>query len=274
MPTQFANGAELYYEEYGSGPDVVISAQNRITSGPESYLELLAAAGAHVYSIQLRGFGRSSPVTALPEGGCYPMWAEDVYQFAHKLEVEQFIYTGVSHGAGVGWNLVLMHPRELRAFVAIVGGPHDRSKPRVRGMGLAPAPMFVVPTSDPVRLRRRAAWLQASAAQASPTGSPVGEINPGKVFPELETNAQVAERLGTVTVPTLLLNGAQDDIIPADMSLLVARSVPGAKLVLYQDHSHTLAREAPERVVDEVALFLREIGSPMRGEDGRHAQSH
>jgi pimeloyl-ACP methyl ester carboxylesterase len=271
MPKQKANGAELYYEEYGGGPDVVISAQNRITSGSESYLELLAAAGTHVYSIQLRGFGRSSPVTTVPEGGWYPMWAEDVYEFAHKVGVEHFIYTGVSHGAGVGWNLALTHPLGLRAFVAIVGGPHDRSKPRVRGMGLASAPMFVVPTDDPVRLRRRAAWLQASGEQESSTGHI--QINPGKVFPELESNEQVAKRLGTITVPTLLLNGAQDDIIPAEMSLLVARSVPGAKLVLYQDHSHTLAREAPERLVDEVALFLKEIGSPIQG-DGRHAHSH
>jgi hypothetical protein len=38
MPTLSANGAELYYEEYGAGEDVVLSAQNRITSGPESYL--------------------------------------------------------------------------------------------------------------------------------------------------------------------------------------------------------------------------------------------
>ena len=131
--------------------------------------------------------------------------------------------------------------------------------------------MFVVPTSDPVRLRRRAAWLQASGEHENPTGDV--QINPGQVFPELETNEQVAERLGTISVPTLLLNGAQDDIIPADMSLLVARAVPGAKLVLYQDHSHTLAREAPERVVDEVALFLKEIGSPIQG-DGRNAHSH
>lgn len=264
MPTQSANGAELYYEEYGGGPHVVISAQNRITSGPESYLELLAAAGTHVYSIQLRGFGRSSAVTTAPEGGWYPTWAEDVYQFAQNLGAERFIYTGVSHGAGVGWNLALMHPHALRAFVAIVGGPHDRSKPRVRGMGLAPVPMFVVPTSDPVRLRRRAAWLQASGEQGSPAGHV--QIDPGRVFPELETNEQVAERLGTIAVPTLLLNGAQDDIIPADMALLVARSVPAAKLVLYQDHSHTLAREAPERVVKEVRLFMEEIDSPIQGD--------
>jgi pimeloyl-ACP methyl ester carboxylesterase len=45
------------------------------------------------------------------------------------------------------------------------------------------------------------------------------------------------------------------------MALLVARAVRGAKMVLFQDHSHTLAREAPERLVDEVLLFLREIES-------------
>jgi pimeloyl-ACP methyl ester carboxylesterase len=250
-----ANGAQLYYEEYGDGPRVVLSAQNRITSGPESYLELLAAAGLHVYSIQLRGFGRSSPASAEPQGGWYPTWAEDVYQFARGLGVARFIYTGVSHGAGVGWNLVLMHPDAVRAFVGIVGGPHDRSKPRVRGMGMANVPMFVVPTDDPVRLRRRSAWLQSNEQSAAEP------INPGRVFPELDTNEQVAARLSQVSVPTLLLNGAQDDIIPAEMALLVARAVRGAKMVLFQDHSHTLAREAPERLVDEVLLFLREIES-------------
>lgn len=255
MPVISANGAELYSEEYGSGPDVVLSAQNQITSGSESYLELLAAAGLHVYSIQLRGFGRSGPAAGEPVGGWYPTWAEDVYQFARALGVSRFIYTGVSHGAGVGWNLVLMHPEAIRAFVGIVGGPHDRSRPRVRGMGLARVPMYVVPTDDPVRLRRRAAWQQSSAsAVAEP-------IDPGRVFPELETNEQVTERLRQVRVPTLLLNGAQDDIIPAEMSLRVANAVPGAKMVLYQDHSHTLAREAPERLVAEVALFLKELKS-------------
>lgn len=255
MPLMSANGVELYYEEYGSGPDVVLSAQNRITNGPESYLEMLAGTGLHVYSIQLRGFGYASSTTAEPPGGWYPTWAEDVYQFARALGVSPFIYTGISHGAGVGWNLVLMHPEAIRAFIGIVGGPHDRSKPRVRGMGMAPVPMYVVPTDDPLRLRRRAAWQESGAAAVAES------INPGSVFPELESNGQVVERLSRVSVPTLLLNGAQDDIIPAEMSLRVAQAVPGAKMVLYQDHSHTLARESPERVVAEVELFLEELHS-------------
>ena len=84
-------------------------------------------------------------------------------------------------------------------------------------------------------------------------------IAPGKVFPELETNEELAQRLSEVRVPRLLLYGAQDDIIPAGMALLVTRSVPGSKLVLYQDHSHSLAGEAPERLVAEVLVFVREV---------------
>jgi hypothetical protein len=46
-----------------------------------------------------------------------------------------------------------------------------------------------------------------------------------------------------------------------DVALLAARSVPGAKLVLYQDHSHSLASEAPERLVQEVVVFTRELSA-------------
>ena len=262
MPILNVGDAELYYEEYGTGDDVVLSAHIEV-AGADSYQGLLAQAGLHVYDIQLRGFGRSSHVFEAPAAGWYPMWAEDVYQFARRVSAQSFIYTGTSHGAGVGWHLALAHPEALRAFIAVVGGPHDRSQPRVHGIGVGgPASRYLVPTTDPLRLQRREELTRRMAERASREVPPEERaIDPGKMFPELATNDQVAERVSQVRVPTLMLNGAQDELIPAEMTLLVARSVPGAKLVLYQDHSHMLARESPERLVDEVMLFLREVGA-------------
>src|SRR5207244_525079 len=69
----------------------------------QSYQRLLGEAGFHVYYIQLRGFGKSTHVHEPPPSSWYPMWAENVYQFARALGVERFTYTGISHGAGVGW---------------------------------------------------------------------------------------------------------------------------------------------------------------------------
>jgi pimeloyl-ACP methyl ester carboxylesterase len=254
---------KLYYEEYGSGDDVVLSAQMELAQG-QSYQRLLGEAGFHVYYIQLRGFGKSSHVREAPAGGWYPVWAEDMYQFAQRVGAAHFIYTGISHGAGVGWNLALQHPEALRAFISVVGGPHDRTQPRTRGIGIdgaSPAPMFEVPTTDPVRLQRRADRARTQRGRWERLSLEERAISPGKLFPELETNADVAALLGQVRVPTLLLYAAQDDIIPADMALLAARSVPGAKLVLYQDYSHSLASEAPERLVQEVLVFTRELSA-------------
>jgi pimeloyl-ACP methyl ester carboxylesterase len=232
MPTlKVSPDVELYYQEYGRGDSVVLSAHMAITPG-ESYQQRLGQAGFHVYSLQLRGFGESTHVFEVPAAGWYATWAEDVYQFGRALGVNQFIYTGVSHGAGVGWHLALAHPEALHAFVAVVGGPHDRTQPRTRGIGVDGGPRLASP-------EERA-------------------ISPGKLFPELETNEQVSELLSQVKVPTLLLYAAQDDIIPPAMALLALQAVPGAKLVLYQDHSHSLAHEAPERLVDEFVLFMKE----------------
>jgi pimeloyl-ACP methyl ester carboxylesterase len=251
---------DLHYEEYGTGDNVVLSAQMELAQG-DSYQRLLGEAGFHVYYIQLRGFGKSTHVHNAPVTGWYPMWAEDVYQFGQQLGVDRFIYTGISHGAGVGWNLALAHPDALRAFISVVGGPHDRTQPRTRGIGIdgaSPPPIFEVPTTDPLRLRRRAQRARQHQGRWERISPEERAISPGKLFPELETNAQVAARLREVLVPTLLLYAAQDDIIPPEMALLAAKSVPGAKLVLYQDHSHSLATEAPERLIQEVRVFMNE----------------
>jgi pimeloyl-ACP methyl ester carboxylesterase len=261
VPRLRLDDVELYYEEYGTGANVVLSAQMELAQG-ESYQRLLGQAGFTVYYLQLRGFGKSEHVNESPAAGWYPTWAEDVYQFARARGVDRFIYTGVSHGAGVGWHLALAHPESLRAFVSVVGGPHDRTLPRTRGIGVDganPPPMFEVPTIDPERLRRREERTRSSRDRWQRLSAEERAISPGRLFPELATNADVGQALSQVTVPTLLLYAAQDDIIPPAMALLAATAVPGAKLVLYQDHSHSLASEAPQRLVDEVVLFMNEV---------------
>ena len=277
MPTVPVNGVELYYDEDGSGGEVVISAQMHFGRG--SYTKMLAEPpdGFRVFELTLRGYGRS---THLPEDlgpALYPIWASDVAQFARAMGIERFIYTGVSHGAGVGWKLALDYPYMLKAFVSIVGVPHDReggdtsearrrtvegaSDPKAFAASLRERPLvYQVPTTDPRRLeRRRAAAEEAAERFASMTPEEL-RLNPRKPFPEAKTNEELVELVfRRIRVPTLLLCGVQDDIVSAEMSFLAAKTVPGAKAVFFQDHSHSLATEAPERVAHEIRLFVREL---------------
>ncbi|WP_276352203.1 alpha/beta fold hydrolase [Cohnella caldifontis] len=277
MPTyRTQDGADIYYESFGSGEEIVISAQQSF--GGDSYQKRLAQTlpGYRVYEIQLRGYGKSTHVQEDLGTGWYRIWARDVAEFARQQGISRFIYTGNSHGAGVGWRLALDYPELLKAFVSVVGAPHDRaggdvSPARQRTIDMADDPAALremmdrapapkgYPTSSPDRLERRQRAHEDFKRFFLSMAPEELRINPRKPLPEAATNEELAELLGKVRTPTLMLAGLQDDIISAEMSLLAAKAVPYAKSVFYQDHGHSLASEAPDRVIDEIALFIAEI---------------
>ena len=113
----------LFYEEYGTGDRVILSAQ--VGFYPKGMQQELARQGFHVYCVTLRGFAPSSYVTEDYGEGWYDVFADDVIRVADALSFDKFIYMGASHGAGVGWHLVIRHPDRVSAFVAVVPGPHS-----------------------------------------------------------------------------------------------------------------------------------------------------
>lgn len=270
MPFIEVNGVQLHYDEHGQGDEVIISAQSYFSE--ESYQEELAKASGRykVYNITLRGYGPSTHVFEDLGDKWYPTWADDVYAFAQRKGIDRFIYTGASHGAGVGWYLAMRHPEVLKAFISVVGAPHDRaggpySKQRLQTIDGADQErfqgpqFFLVPTKDPLRLKRQALWRERTAERFSKMSEEELKIKVPKPFPECKTNEELAEKLSQIRVPVLLLAGCQDDVISPEMNLLAAKVIPGAKAIFYQDHSHTLSYEGKELIVEDILLYLKQI---------------
>ncbi len=270
MPFVEVNGVRLHYDEYGRGHEVIISAQSSFSEG--SYQEELAKQSDRykVYTITLRGYAPSSHVLEDLGEQWYPTWADDVNAFAKQKGIGRFIYTGASHGAGVGWYLAFRHPQVLKAFISVVGTPHDRaggqySKQRLQTMQGAQQEdfegpqFFLVPTTDPVRQKRQAIWRQRLKERFATMSKEELKINVPKPFPECKTNEALAEKLSQVRVPTLLLAGCQDDVVSPEMHLLAAKVITGAKAIFYQDHSHTLPFEGKELIVQDILLYLQQL---------------
>ena len=93
-------GIELYYEEYGSGDRVVLSAQ--VGFYPKGVQQELAKMGYHVYCITLRGFYPSSYVMTDYKDAWYDVFADDVVRVADALGIDRFVYTGASRCVGSG----------------------------------------------------------------------------------------------------------------------------------------------------------------------------
>lgn len=263
--------AQLWVEERGTGERVVLSCASHVGRYPA----ILAGppCDCHVYSIQARGYGRSTHMSGPPAIGWLDQWARDVLAVADHLGVDRFIYTGASHGAGIGWHLARASPERLRALVSVVGTPHDRAGDTSSS---ASRRRIVAGRRDRATVEeqfRIIAGAPASAEQAKIRERTIAEvvertlnlseeeavINQGMPFPEARTNQELAEILAAIRVPVLILAGMRDGVVSPQSTLRAAASVPGAKAVLFEDEGHFVSRERPERLVPDVKLFLDQL---------------
>ena len=68
------------------------------------------------------------------------------------------------------------------------------------------------------------------------------------------------DRLPQIAAPTLVINGAEDALLPAENSRIMAQRIPGAELVLFPEAGHLYFHEVPEEADAAVADFLRRRG--------------
>ena len=250
----------LFYEEYGTGERAVISAQAGFY--PEGVQQALAGRGYHVYCMTLRGFAPSSYVTEDYGDAWYDVFADDVIRLADQLGIREFSYLGASHGAGVGWHLLLRHPERVRAFIAMVPGPHSLAEGTMsyrqmlaQGLISAPPPFDPPIDHDPARearRRKREEWLQ-SRPEADPREK---RIEYGRPLMRFGTEEKLREALAGIQTPTLLLGGMEDPISTPALLLRTAQCLPHCKLVLYANCGHNIDTDLTEELMEETDRFL------------------
>ncbi len=250
----------MFYEGYGAGDKIIISAQ--VGFYPYGMQQALAAKGYHVYCLTLRGFAPSDYVTVDYGDGWYDVFAEDVICLADTLGIGQFIYMGASHGAGVGWHLVTRHPERVRAFVAVVPGPHSLAEGAMsyrqmmlQGIIDAPPPFDPPIDQDPARekrRRRREEWLH-DLPDADPREK---SINYGRPLMRCGGEEKLREVLSAIQTPTIILGGTEDPISTPDLMLRTARCLPHCKLVVYSNCGHNIDTDLVEELTDEADRFL------------------
>jgi pimeloyl-ACP methyl ester carboxylesterase len=99
-------------------------------------------------------------------------------------------------------------------------------------------------------LERFGAWIES-----------VGRVSPRVLAQQVAavTVWDAASRLGEIRVPTLVLSGDADRLVPAENSRRIAEAIPGARLVLLPGAGHCFPLERFEETEREVADFFRSL---------------
>ncbi|WP_031088217.1 4-carboxymuconolactone decarboxylase [Streptomyces sp. NRRL WC-3549] len=169
------------------------------------------------------------------------------------LGVQRFGYAGCSIGAAVGADLALRHPHRVASLALIASSPRfgtaDEFRQRgvvVRSNGLEP-----IARTSPER------WFTPGFAAAQPAivewaVQMVRTTDPGCYISFCEALAafDIRAQLPRISVPTLVLVGAEDKVTgPAEARTLVA-GIPDARLALVPGASHLAPVEQPAAVTD------------------------
>jgi pimeloyl-ACP methyl ester carboxylesterase len=230
-----------------------------------------------VVSLDLPGHGLS---TCLDNEAIGPDQFVDVIdRLVRALNIERFTLAGNSMGGSAAWHYALAHPERLDALVLVnaAGWPREAgeadSRPmifRLLEIGLA---RRVIRDLDMTSMIRPG--LERSFADPSfVTEDMVGRYSALSRAPchrdallrlsggRESRRAASDELLSAITVPTLVMHGDQDNVIPHSAGAKFAAAIPGAEYKLYESVGHLPQEEIAARSASDLKDFLVRARSP------------
>ena len=266
MPVDHVNGAELYWEQRGSGPRLLFCNGSGTTLQTVRPLLDVVAGKFDLLAWDYRGLGRSVPLT-----GPYAMAdvAADASGLLAVTGWQSCRVAGVSFGGMVAQEFAVTNPERVERLALActsAGGAGGSSYPLQKLQELPPEQR----AAAQLKLgdsRWDEGWLEAHPADralagslAAASGNQRDPAAAAAYSAQLEARAShdVWDRLGAVTCPALVGYGTYDGIAPVHNSTAIASRIRGAELRGYEG-GHLFLVQDPV-ALPEFEAFLQAPG--------------
>lgn len=263
MPTFDVPNGRLHYVDEGTGdPPVVLLHAFPLTSA--MWAPQIAALAPHhrVVAPDLRGFG-GSDVPRRREDYSVDAWADDVAALLGALGLERVVLGGLSLGGYVAFAFLRRHREALAALVladtrpgadtpeVLVRRNDQQQRLEAAATPVEMADRLLQPLVGPTSTRR-------DEALATARDLLVGARSEGVIgaLEALKNRPDSTAELATVTVPTLVVVGEQDQLSPPEVAEAMANAIPGSRLVVVPDAGHVSNMENPEAFNAALEEFL------------------
>jgi pimeloyl-ACP methyl ester carboxylesterase len=251
-----STGVELAVNESGHGETVVLLHAWGETHRSFDRLTTLLPHSLRIVVPDLRGVGES----AKPAGGYSLREAgADVVALLDALGIDACWLLGTSSGGYIAQQVAVAHPGRVRGLV-LVGAPSDLQGPVPEALACVLASFHDPVTRDDVRALNAVLPLHSPVPEGflDDQESSAVSIPPAVWVAGIQGLVAAVPPLrgGTIAVPTLILWGAEDDILPASQARELAGAIDGSLMVVYEGTGHLVLWERPERVAADAAAFI------------------
>ena len=265
------DGTEIYYKDWGKGPVVTFSHGWPLSSDAwDGQMLFLAQNGFRVVAHDRRGHGRSSQASS---GNDMDGYADDLAAVIEALDLKDAVLVGHSTGGGEVVRYIGRHGKERVAKVVLIAAvPPLMLKTPANPEGL---PIEVFDNMRGGLTKDRSQFYKDLATQFYGANRPGAKVSQGildqfwlwsmqaglknayesiKAFSETD----FTEDLKKIDVPTLVMHGEYDQIVPVkDSAPKSARLIRGAKEIYYPGAPHGVTATHQDQVNADLLAFLR-----------------
>lgn len=260
----WVNGFQMAYSEAGQGMPLLFVHGYPLNRA--LWIAQFAALGdkAHLLAPDLRGHGDSQ---AVPGPYSMDLFADDLAVFLDAMGIsEPVVFCGLSMGGYIAFAFFRRYPQRLRGLVltatrATADTPEgrqarDQAAVLARQRGIAAIAESMVERLLSPRTRQEKPHLVEQVRQIMLRTSLEGILGD---LVALKERPDSTPTLAHITVPTLILPGSDDALIPLSEAQAMAQAIPGATLQVIPGAGHLPNLEQPEAFNAALSAFLDQL---------------
>jgi pimeloyl-ACP methyl ester carboxylesterase len=264
MPHQTVNGIKIYYEEQGKGEPLILI--NGLAFPMDLWFAQIRELSKdfRVIALDNRGIGRTDQPD---EEYSIAMMASDTVGLLKALGIEKSHVAGLSMGGFISQEIALSYPDVVNRLILIatgmgggrsaeLGRPFwEKAAAAISGklpeqvyridLTLMTAPGFVEKHSD---ILDQAVSLRMKNPQ--PLHAFLRQFAAANVF-------NINNRAQNITQPTLIILGKDDPIFPIPLAEDYQKTLPKAKMIIYENCGHAILLEKPDQLSRDIREFLK-----------------
>ncbi|MEA2643324.1 MAG: hypothetical protein QOG08_350 [Chloroflexota bacterium] len=291
MPRLKANGIEIEYETFGdpkAAPLLLIGGLgSQLLSWDEEFCEQLRDRGFYVIRYDNRDAGLSTKMEAAGEpdlmaafgGDANPAYhlddlAADAAGVLDALGIAAAHVVGVSMGGFIAQLVAINHPDRVLSLTSIMSGPggDDGVPPQPEGADV----LTRIPAPTREGRVEHGLWIRKTLKGS---GDPFDEamesrqveraydrsyypVGTGRQLVAILAAQGRLEKLSRIKVPTLVIHGTEDVLVPIENGRRVASAIPGARLIEFEHMGHNLPERVWPQVLDAIEELTRQASVP------------